>query len=416
MSRAISTDGVCAAQLFRRGDALPEWLWALVERVQAAAPLMEGRTIAQSLSALASLGIVEFVAPGPSEWGDAVADPLPDRAEIARIRMARLGGSERGGGETEGTGEGGAERPAAAAGDAALSRAGGDGDQAAAGGGGGLEAPALSDAEACQTGDEMVEMMDDVTSATMGDGCGPRGKQGGPHADETRQQQPGVAARKLRHPVVGALCERGAQAQVNHTFSGAILCEALGALGQMRQPRDNSLVIALCARLAAADKAMLRDVPSKTLVELMHSLSLLRPPAAPTPTLAMSLDTHPALASADTAAATPGKATTQQQSEQTWKQALDRVAEALCAPSKMEALSGRQLAAAAVALAALAHRHQFVLLRISGRAMARQVLEGMGGASSDCCGLQEGERAGMRTPVGAVLERIGCFLARSTSS
>jgi len=50
-------------------------------------------------------------------------------------------------------------------------------------------------------------------------------------------------ARRRGQEVVDALSARGAAACINHTFSGASVCDALTALGQLRQPRDNLLVV-----------------------------------------------------------------------------------------------------------------------------------------------------------------------------
>jgi len=53
-----------AALLFRHGDVLPSWVWELIQRVRAGALVFEGRSIAQTLSALwcVCCGVLQCVA------------------------------------------------------------------------------------------------------------------------------------------------------------------------------------------------------------------------------------------------------------------------------------------------------------------------------------------------------------------
>jgi hypothetical protein len=181
---------------------------------------MEARSIAQSLSALATLGVLprDSVAEESKNIDDASergGGSSIDAAALARLRFARLeslGGGEKKEAERRVPGHVAAEGAKEGALD--IEKGGGEG-------GGGHALGGVEKEGGAARGS---------AHAMKGVGGGEVTVGGGGEGERDR-----VAWEKLGAEVVGALCARGAETYINHTYTGASVTEALTALGALRQ-------------------------------------------------------------------------------------------------------------------------------------------------------------------------------------
>jgi hypothetical protein len=338
-----------AARLFTRGHVLPPWIIDILHRLLASAHLMEGRCIAQSLTSLTALGLGGV---HPSHSGVPGSSPL-DAADIARLRLARM---ERE--DDAHTGDGGKEAAGCAV----------EGTDAARK----MEEEEEEEDTGQREGTRGVQGLGSVVDGAGGDDNS-RGKDD--LAQEQRAQVLGgvrakEAAQAVGRKLVARLSARGAEAHIVGTFSGEGICDALTALGRLRQGRDNPLLASLCLGLAQAPtNPLLRNLAAKRIADLAEALCCVSPAAADGARAAGTDDMH---VDAGSGSASIG-ASAGPVSTETWRQALGRVADALCAKGKMDRMDAQQLARTAASFARLSFKHDWLLVRLAGRVMSPQV-------------------------------------------
>ena len=309
-----------AAELYGSTPVLPRWVVELIERVVSCVPLMEGRCIAASLTALATLASGSMSAAQGSHPAGVAPPATLHPAEIARRRLERLEGP--------------------------------------------------------------MDVHPDCPPHTHTPELGPAPSR----ANESQ--------RRLYQKALALLSDRGAAPQMAATFSAHSSSVALTALGRLRQSRKNPLVVTLCQRIAVCGAEAATDetgaippagtlgrglarnplehgsMSTNMLVDLAEALSLLSPPAEGHASSNAIQEEGELQQGKDTAtAAPPGMAV--------WRQALDRLAEALA--GRVDSMDAKRLVRITAAFAAMPHKHEWLLVRTAARLMSPQVAASLRG-------------------------------------